>query len=216
MDENEVIEIFKKFRVIISDDHFVYTSGMHGSVYLAKQRIYQDIGAAYRLCLAIAKNFSGTTDIDVVVGPESGAARLARWTARCLSQLTGHAVANVSAMKVAGGFAIRHSDKRKIKDKNVLVVEDILNTYDTVDKVVELVRHEGGFVIGIGALCDRSDPEHCKKIPNQPRTIALARIPLKIWTEEECLRTKLCAQGVPVNTDLGKGKEFLLKKDHAV
>lgn len=215
MNEKEVLEIFRKLKVITSG-HFVYTSWKHGSVYLAKQRLYKDVEATYRLCHAIAKKFSGTADIHVVVGPESGAARLARWTARFLSRSTGHTVTNVSAKKIAGGFAIRHADKRNVKGKHVLVVEDILNTYGTVNKVVELIRREGGFVIGIGALCDRSDPKHRTKIPNQPRTIALAQIPLEAWNEEECLRTKLCAQGVPVNTDLGKGKEFLLKKNQTV
>lgn len=211
MKEMEVLEIFKKFGVIVNG-HFVYTSWTHGPVYLAKQRIYQDTGTAYRLCHAIAKKFSGTADIDTVVGPESGAARLARWTARCLSETTGRTVANVSATKIAGGFAIRSSDKKKIKGMNVLVVEDILNTYDTINKVVELVRREGGYVIGIGALCDRSDQAHRKKMLNQPRTVALIRMSLEIWDEKECLRAKLCSKGVPVNTDLGKGKEFLLKR----
>lgn len=212
MNEREVLEIFKEFGVI-TNGHFVYTSGMHGPVYLAKQRIYKDIGATYRLCLAIAKRFSGTT-IDVVVGPESGAARLARLTARCLSSINGHKVANVSATKkVEDGFALRHADKKKVKGKHVLVVEDILNTYGTVDKVVELIRHEGGFVIGIGALCDRSDPNNRIKIPGQPQTIALTRMPLEIWAAKEC---PFCAKGIPVNTNLGKGKEFLQRKNQTV
>lgn len=215
MEEKEVLEIFEKFGVITTG-HFVYTTWKHGSVYLAKQRIYKDMKTTYRLCLAIAKRFSGTP-IDVVVGPESGAARLARLTAQCLSNMRGHKVVNVSATKkVKNEFALRYADRKKIKGRNVLVVEDILNTYTTVSKVVELVRHEGGFVVGIGAICDRSDPKHRKEIPSQPRTIALARMPLEVWDEEECLRTKLCAKGIPVNTDLGKGKEFLIKKNQVV
>lgn len=213
MSEKKVLEIFKKFGVV-TDGHFVYTSGMHGPVYLAKHRIYQDIGTVCLLCHMIAGKFLHTIDIDTVVGPESGAARLARWTARFLSKMGNRKVNNVSAQKINGTFAIRPADnKKKIKDRNVLIVEDILNTYSTVNQVVELIRHEGGYVIGIGALCDRSDQGHRTKIPNQPRTIALTRMPLEIWNKEECSRTKLCAKKVPVNTDLGKGKEFLFKRN---
>lgn len=211
MDEKTVLDIFEKFGVI-TNGHFVYVSWKHGPVYLAKQRIYQDVEATCRLCHAIAKRFSGTADIHVVVGPESGAARLARWTARFLSRSTGRAVTNVSAKKIAGGFAIRPADRKKIKGRHVLVVEDILNTYSTVDKVVELIRHEGGFVVGIGAICDRSDPNDRKKILNQPRTIALAHMPLEKWGEEKC---PLCAEDIPVNTDLGHGKKFILRKQIA-
>lgn len=210
MKEKEVFEIFKKFGVMVTDGHFVYTSGKHGPVYLAKQLIYKNVETTYRLCCAIAEKFSSTADIDVVVGPESGAARLSRWTARYLSKTKGHTVANISAMKVTGGFAIRATEKRKVKGRNVLVVEDILNTYGTVNQVVELIRREGGYVVGIGALCDRSDPNNRIKIPGQPRTIALARMPLEVWTAKEC---PLCAKGMPVNTNLGKGKEFLLRRN---
>ncbi len=208
MNKTETLEIFRKFGVIIPDGHFVYASGKHGSVYLEKRRIYADIGTVCLLCLSIAKKFSGT-EIDTVVGPEKGAVILSRWTARCLSKITGHKVRGVSAQKVAGGFAIRPTDQKKIHGRCVLVVEDILNTYGTVNKIVELVRYEGGFVIGIGALCDRSDPKHRQKIFSKPRTIALARMPLKAWNEEKC---PLCAKGIPINTTLGKGKEFLLRK----
>ena len=40
MKEEKIIKILKKVHAILTDDHFVYTSGKHGSVYINKDFLY--------------------------------------------------------------------------------------------------------------------------------------------------------------------------------
>ena len=41
-----------------------------------------------------------------------------------------------------------------------------------------------------------------------PKLIALVNITLDAWNEADC---PLCKQNIPINTDVGKGKEFLAR-----
>lgn len=115
-------------------------------------------------------------------------------------------------VKKTGGFIFKRGYDKRIAGKNVLVVEDILNTCKTVNAVVDAVKANKGFVVGIGALCDRSDPATRRQIHLSPRTVALTRIPLPAWDADAC---PLCAKGIPVRTDLGKGAEFLATQKSA-
>lgn len=212
MTKQEAKEILKKHEAIVTDGHFVYTSGLHGKTYVSKRRLYDDVCTIAVLCTAIAKKFSGNHNIDVVVGPETGAVKLSRWTARILSKERNRKVFAISAKKTNAGFILRESDKRRIDGKHVLIVEDVLTTYGTIREVVNLVRHNGGYIIGIGALCDRSTPRIRLHIQAKPRTVSLIHMPLETWTANAC---PMCAGRIPIRTDLGKGAEFLAKQKTA-
>lgn len=109
-------------------------------------------------------------------------------------------------------FTFKRGYDAFVRGKKVLIVEDILNTYKTVNNVVDAVKAHGGFVVGVGALCDRSDPKTKVQIHFSPRTIVLARMPLSAWNAHEC---PLCAKDIPVCTNLGKGAEFLAAQKSA-
>ena len=40
MNDSEIVQILKKIGAVITGDHFVYTSGKHGSVYINKDALY--------------------------------------------------------------------------------------------------------------------------------------------------------------------------------
>ena len=92
--------------------------------------------------------------------------------------------------------------------RRVLVVEDVLTTGGSAKKVVELARAAGGKVIGLGVLCNRGGVTP-HDVGDVPQLFALTNIPLEVWMEGDC---PLCKQGVPVNTDIGKGREFLARQ----
>ena len=90
----------------------------------------------------------------------------------------------------------------------VLVVEDILTTGGSVKKVIEATRAIGGEVVGLGVLCNRGGiTSH--DVGDVPKLFALVNVTLESWTEAEC---PLCAKGIPINTDVGKGRDFLARK----
>ena len=208
MNEPEVLSVLGKVGAVITNSHVVYTSGMHGKVYVNKDAVYPHTAETSRLCRAIAERFADD-NVQVVVAPAIGGVILSQWVAYHLSEITGREVLGVYAEKSASGdaFVIKRGYDKLIVGKNVLVVEDILTTGGSAKKVIEATRAIGGNVVGLGVLCNRGGitPED---VANVPKLTALVNMKLDAWDEAAC---PLCEQNVPVNTDVGKGREFLAR-----
>jgi orotate phosphoribosyltransferase len=209
MNEHEVLQIFDKVGAIVTGSHIVYRSGKHGTHYVNKDALYPHTRETSRICRALAEHFADD-DVGVVIGPAMGGIILSQWVAHHLSELTGREVLAVFAEKVGGGdtFTIRPSYTKSITGERVLVVEDVLTTGGSAKKVVEITRVYGGHVVGVGTLWNRGrvTTEH---VADVPKITALVSMTLDDYDEG----TFTLREGnVPINTDLGKGREFLAKK----
>jgi orotate phosphoribosyltransferase len=155
---NDVISILKKVQAVLTDGHFVYTSGKHGSVYVNKDAVYPHTNEASKIGKLFAEKFQHK-NIDVVAAPALGGIILSQWTAHHLSKLKKKEILGVYTEKAANGAQIftRGYDKL-VKGKNVLVIEDLTTTGGSVRKVVEVVKATGGKVVGIGVMINR-DPK---------------------------------------------------------
>jgi len=218
MTEGEVLELLAKTKSIITDSHIVYTSWRHGSAYINKDAIYPHTEIVSKLCREIAEHFSDkeVNGIDVVAAPAVGGIILSQWSAYWLTELTGIETLAIYAEKSEDGKSFvfkRGYDRylRKVSDsdipKLVLVVEDVLTTGGSARGVVAAVRALQGEVVGVGVLCNRGGvtPE---ALGNVPELFALTNIKMDSWEESAC---PLCARGVPINTDVGRGREFLAR-----
>lgn len=206
MDERKVLTILEKVGAIIVG-HFVYTSGKHGTVYINKDAVYPHTMVTFRLCCAIAERFAND-NVEAVIAPAIGGVILSQRTADHLSEITGREVLSVFAEKEEDKFVIRRGYDKLIAHKNVLVVEDVLTTGSSAKKVIEATRAIGGNVIGLGVFCNRGgiisrDVGYISKL------IALVNLKLDVWDKADC---PLCEQNIPINTDVGKGREFINQK----
>ncbi len=207
MTNEQVLDIFKKTGGYITDSHIVYTSGKHGSAYLNKDAIYPHTAEVAKLCRAIAEEFKGK-GVDIVAAPALGGIILSQWTAHHLSELEGREVLGVYTEKTPEKDQIfTRGYDALIKGKKVVVVEDILNTGGSVYKVVASVKKAGGSVVGVAALANRGGvtAEDVGDVP----LFTLASIILDAWDESNC---PLCKKNIPINTTVGKGREYLAKK----
>lgn len=209
MNEQEVLQILGKVGAVIADSHIVYTSGLHGTAYVNKDAVYPHTAETSRLCRAIAERFADD-NVQVVIAPAIGGVILSQWTAYHLTKMTSREVFGVYAEKSEGGdtFVIKRGYDKLIAGKNVLVVEDVLTTGGSAKKVVEATRAIGGNVIGLGVLCNRGGivPQD---VADVPKLTALINVKLDVYDEAAC---PLCQQGIPINTTVGKGREFLARK----
>ncbi|HEY4510580.1 MAG TPA: phosphoribosyltransferase family protein, partial [Candidatus Paceibacterota bacterium] len=198
-----------KVGAVITDSHIVYTSGKHGTAYVNKDALYPHTAETSRLCRVIAERFADDK-VEVVIAPAIGGVILSQWTAHHLSEMNGREVLGVYAEKSEGGdtFVIKRGYDKLIAGKNVLVVEDVLTTGGSAKKVVEATRAIGGNVVGLGVLCNRGGITP-QDVADVPRLISLVNMKLDTFDEVTC---PLCKQNVPVNTDVGKGREFLARK----
>ena len=206
----ETMGIMQNRGAILINDHFVYTSGKHGSAYVNKDAVYPQTRAIATICNFFSVHFFvQEIEIEVVVGPAMGGIILSQWTARSLSRtIQGNVFAVYADKTPDGGFIIKRGYEKLIPGKKVLVVEDILTTGNSAKKVVEEVRRLGGEVVALAAICNRGGLT--AEDIGVPELYSLTEVPLESWEAEEC---PLCEKGVPINIDVGKGREFLEKRN---
>ena len=209
MTESEVLDLLQKVGAFRSG-HFVFTHGRHSDSYVNKDALYPYTRDTSLLCKAMAERFADK-GIEVVAGPMMGAAILAQLVAYHLSELTGKEVYGVYADKDGqGGFVLRRGYDDIVKGKKTLVVEDLTTTGGSIKKVVEVARAAGGDVVGAIAIVNRGGVTK-EQVGDPPVFASLVELHLESWDESEC---ELCKKGIPVNTDIGHGREFAAKKGH--
>lgn len=207
MDESQVMDVLQKVGAFRAG-HFVLISGRHADAYINKDTLYPYTHETSSLCREMAERFKDK-NIEAVIGPAVGAAVLSMWTAYHLTDLTGKEVYGTYADKDGqGGFVIKRGFDQLIKGKRILVVEDLTTTGGSVKKVVEAARAAGAEVAGVIVLGNRGDVT-AEMVGNPPVFESLVHIDLDSWEAADC---DLCKSGIPVNTDIGHGKEFLAKK----
>ncbi|MDP3947067.1 MAG: phosphoribosyltransferase family protein [bacterium] len=207
MNEQEVLRILGKIGAVIVGSHVVYTTGKHGTTYINKDAVYPHTAETSRLCRAIAEQFV-SNGVEAVLAPAVGGCILSNRAAEHLTTLTGREVLGVYADKQNDGFVIKRGYDKLISGKNILVVEDVLTTGGSARKVIEAARAIGCNVIGLGALWNRGGiTPH--DVSDVPRIFALVNAKFDTWDEASC---PLCAEGVPINTGVGKDLDALVRK----
>jgi orotate phosphoribosyltransferase len=208
---SDVISILKKVQAVLTDGHFVYTSGKHGSVYVNKDAVYPHTKETSQIGKLFAEKFKNK-NIDVVAAPALGGIILSQWTAYHLSKLQKKEVLGVYTEKNAenGQIFTRGYDKL-VKGKNVLVIEDLTTTGGSVRKVVDTIKAAGGKVVGIGVMINRDPKNVTNKVVGGP-FISLGILKAEAFDEKKC---PLCKKGVPININVGHGRKYLEAKKAA-
>jgi orotate phosphoribosyltransferase len=180
---SNIENIFKETGAILKG-HFLLTSGLHSPVYWEKFRVLQFPGYTEQLCRLISSHFS-KYKVDVVAGPTTGGIILAHEVGRQIearSIFTEKSGDDKRAFRQ--GLGINPGEK-------VLIIDDILTTGKSVREVLELVTGQGGEVIGIGVLVDRSEEKHDFGVP----LFSCLRSVTPTYKPQDC---PLCAAGIPL------------------
>ena len=202
---SDVIQILKKVGAVLTDSHFVYTSGKHGSVYINKDAVYPHTKETSAIGKLFAEKFKHKK-IDVVAAPALGGIILSQWTAYHLSKLKKKEVLGVYTEKTPDKEQIftRGYDKL-VKGKNVLVIEDLTTTGGSVRKVVDSVKAVGGKVVAVCVMVNRDPKNVTHKVVGAP-FYALGILKAEAFEEKTC---PFCKEGKPINTSVGHGKKYL-------
>lgn len=206
--QKDALDCLTRCEAVIENSHIVYAAGRHGSKYINKDAVFshpkETNAVAVTMAHLIAEQYDQKNRVGVIVGPAVGGAILSQLVAFALH---GRGIPVRSAFadkKTDNTFELRRGYDRLCVGQNVIVVEDILTTGGSVRKVVEAVSAVGGKVTGVAAIINRG------KVTADMLGVtwfrALANITLDSWSADEC---PLCRDGVPINTAVGKGREFL-------
>jgi len=214
MEEQEILGIFKETKAVITNSHLVYKSGKHGSAYVNKDAVYPYPLKISKICSEIVEILDDRADVDIIAAPTIGGVILGHNTAYQLNMRKIDffrpnqikEILSVYAEEENGERVFKRGYDKLIQDKNVVIVDDVVTTGGTVKKMISAVQKLGGKVIAVIVLCNRGGlTEKDLGVP----FFALTNISLEAWPEEEC---PLCKEGAPINTEVGKGREYLIRK----
>ena len=177
-----VEEIFQKSGAILKG-HFLLASGLHSPIYWEKFRVLQFPSYTEQLCCVISAHFQKQR-IQVVAGPTTGGIILAYEVGRQLG-VRGIVAEKEGTTERAfkRGFSISPGER-------VLIVDDILTTGNSIGEVMAAVTKQGGLIVGIGVLVDRSEQKLEFGVP----IFSCHRAITPTYTPQECPQ---CAAKIP-------------------
>ena len=189
----------QKHEVLMLNGHFDFGNGYHGRLYLNPHQLFRYPSTIWRFAqdLLDVLPASVVQDAEVVAGPVTGGALLAHTMAGLLDSRQHLSRPRTMfapfSVDVDCGQTLSHFYQGQISGRKVLIVDDVLNTGQTLARCVELVRAGGGTVIATAEIYDRMEAVVRLDVPNYP--LAEYKAP-ENFLASEC---PLCASGVPVS-----------------
>lgn len=144
---NKFIEIFKETGALL-EGHFVLTSGRHSTTYFQCAKVLQHPQHLSHFAETIVNHFKDV-EIAAVISPAVGGIVIGTEVGRKLGVKTIFAERQKGIMTLRRGFEINKGEK-------ILVVEDVITTGGSVKEVMKVVEKNGGNIIGVGVVVDRS------------------------------------------------------------
>jgi orotate phosphoribosyltransferase len=185
-------------QVLMLDGHFDFGNGYHGQVYLHPHQLFSHPSRIWRLAQDLLDVLPSTVldEVEVVAGPVVGGGLLAHTLAGLLESRrpitrpdTMFAPFGVDA---DGRQTISRFYQAVVRDRRVLIVDDVRNTGQTLSRCAALVREGGGSVLATAQIYDRLEAVIDVGVPN----FALAEY--KAPPNYAAGACPLCEAGVPV------------------
>jgi orotate phosphoribosyltransferase len=166
------------------EGHFKLSSGLHSTRYLQCALYLADPGRAEAAGRQLGARMR-TCAAQLVVAPALGGVVIGHEVARALDLPFFFTERHEGVMALRRGFAVEPGTR-------VLVVEDVVTTGGSTREVMEVVTRQGGVIVGVGSIVNRSGQDNpFAPIPYS----ALLALQVPNVPPEAC---PLCAQGVPV------------------
>lgn len=177
--------------------HALLTSGMHSSGFFNSRLVIPDdllLRAAADDLLALFFQAGGQiAEVDGVVGPQTGATRLAELLCQQVSGYTSQDCFSASPAKDESGeqrrMVFTAQELRNLPGQHILLCEDVLSTGGSVMRTERAVVLAGGIVLPfVLVLVNRSGMREV----HDKRIVALIDHDMPMWSPTEC---PLCAGG---------------------
>lgn len=145
-------DVLNEFRAAdaLREGHFVLSSGLHSSVFLQKNLVFQHPARTERLCKALAEKITAAVGkIDLCISPAVGGIIPGYETARHLGCPSVYVEREGGAFKLRRAFSIPPGAR-------VAMVEDIVTTGLSSRECIQAIRDAGGDVVVAACIVDRS------------------------------------------------------------
>lgn len=148
MTQEQVLQVFRDTGALL-EGHFVLRSGLHSRQFFQCALALQQMPVVEKLGAALAtkvRSLGATT----VIAPAMGGLVIGQEVARQLG------VRFIFAEKEEGKLVLRRGFKIAPGEK-LLVVEDVVTKGGRVQETMDAIRAQGGQVVGVAMLVDRSN-----------------------------------------------------------
>ena len=200
---DETRKILTDCGALLMEDHFVYASGDHGAGWIAKDLVNVDPRRPARLGELLATALAELkTAADILCGPAVGGLICAQATA--LALCLPFVYAERAQRQGEKSFELRRGFGELVDGREVLVVDDIINTGFSIRLAIEAVRAAGGTVSAAATWVNRGNV-YAPDLGVES-LVFLDEVSLPAWPAKTC---PLCAKNVPVNTRYAHGEEFV-------
>lgn len=188
----------QEYEVLMLDGHFDFANGYHGRLYINPHRLFRYPSTIWRFAQDLLDVLPDgiVRETEVVTGPATGGALLAHTVAGLLDSRQ-----HVSRPRTMfAPFSIdANCDpsltvfyRQQMSGRNVLLVDDVRNTGQTLARCAELIRQSGGTLLATAQIYDRMEAIVDIGVPN----VALAEYKApENYPADNC---PLCKSGVPV------------------
>lgn len=150
----DIMKLFKYNNVIL-DGHFKLRSGLHSNIYINKDAIYCNHLVYKTILRKLNRLINDTFPIDtfnIITGPAIAGAILASPLSLDFEETFVYPEKDSN-----GNMKFNRGYDKVIKDKKVLIIEDIITTGNSVNSVISAIADCGGTTIGIISIWNRSN-----------------------------------------------------------
>jgi len=179
--EDKIKEIFLKADAFL-EGHFLLSSGLHSPYYLQCAKVLQYPEYSEILCKELARRLKELdVEYDLVIAPAIGGILVSYEVARHLKTKGIFAERVDGKLTLRRGFTIERGSK-------VIVVEDVVTTGKSTRETIEVVKENGGKVVAVGSLVDRSGGKVDFGVPFE----TLWRLEVPVFEPDSC---PICKEG---------------------
>lgn len=190
----------QQHEVLMLNGHFDFGNGYHGQLYLNPHQLFRHPSTIWRFAQDLIDILPASIldEAEVVAGPVTGGALLAHTMAGLLDSRRHLSRPRTMfapfSVDPNCGQTLSRFYQQQIHGRKVLIVDDVLNTGQTLARCAELVRNGGGTVLATAEIYDRMEAVVHLDVPNYP--LAEYRAPAN-YPAGAC---PLCASGVPITS----------------
>ena len=148
MTPDDVLNVFRNSGALL-EGHFILRSGLHSRQFFQCALALQEMPVVEQLGGALAKKIEKLGAV-TVIAPALGGLVIGQEVARQLR------VRFIFAEKEEGKLVLRRGFKIDRGEK-ILVVEDVITKGGRVLETIQIVHANGGYVVGVATIVDRSN-----------------------------------------------------------
>ena len=148
MTQNEVLQIFRESGALL-EGHFILRSGLHSRQFFQCALALQQMPVVEKLGAAMAAKVKSLGAV-TVVSPAMGGLVIGQEVARQLGLRFIFVEKEDGKLVLRRGFTITPGEK-------ILIVEDVVTKGGRVQETLDIVRANGGQVVGVAMVVDRSN-----------------------------------------------------------